>query len=134
MPRASISGTGQSAVQSGAGSAAVATEPDLSAGLTVKGAVTERALPEVASYARKTIHGTVAVVVRVTADGNGNVTKAELKSTGRSRYFSRAALEAARGWKFKAAQNDGHPVNSVWMLRFNFRRSGTETRAVEETP
>lgn len=134
MPRASISGTGQSAVQSGAGSAAVATEPGLSAGLTVKGAVTERALPEVASYARKTIHGTVAVVVRVTADGNGNVTKAELKSTGRSRYFSRAALEAARGWKFKAAQNDGHPVNSVWMLRFNFRRSGTETRAVEETP
>ena len=102
--------------------------------MSAKGAVTQRVSPEVASYARKTIHGTVAAAVRVTVDANGQVANAELKSTGRSRYFSRAALEAARAWKFRAAQKDGQPVKSVWILRFKFRQSGTETAAVEEIP
>jgi TonB family protein len=125
--------TGPSAVQSAAGSAAgaaVATKP----GLSAKGAVTQRFAPEVASYARKTIHGTVAVAIRVTVDANGQVMNAELQSTGKSRYFSRAALEASRGWKFRAAQEDGQLVNSVWILRFKFRQSGIETAAVEEAP
>jgi len=130
---AAISGTGQSAGQSEAGSAvraAVVTKP----GLSAKGAVTQRVLPEVASYAQKTIHGTIAVAVGVSVDANGDVTNAELKSTGKSRYFARVAMEAARGWKFKAAFKDGQPVSSVWMLRFKFRPSGTETSSVEETP
>jgi TonB family protein len=130
---AAIPGTGLSAVQSGAGSAAgaaVAAEPSL----PVKGEVTQRVAPEVASYALKTIHGTVAVAVGVSVDANGDVTNAELKSTGKSRYFARVAMEAARGWKFKAALKDGQPVSSVWMLRFKFRQSGTETSSVEETP
>jgi protein TonB len=102
--------------------------------LPVKGEVTQRVAPEVASYALKTIHGTVAVAVGVSVDANGDVTNAELKSTGKSRYFARVAMEAARGWKFKAALKDGQPVSSVWMLRFKFRQSGTETSSVEETP
>jgi serine/threonine-protein kinase len=123
----------QSAGQSEAGSAvraAVVAEPSL----PVKGAVTQRVAPEVASYALKTIHGTVAVAVGVSVDANGDVTNAELKSTGKSRYFARAATEAARGWKFRAALKDGQPVSSVWMLRFKFRQSGTETAAAEVAP
>jgi TonB family protein len=126
-------GAGQTAVQSGAGSA-VGTGVAAEAALSAKGAVTQRVMPEVASYARKTIHGTVAVSVQVSVDANGDVANAELKSTGKSRYFSRASLEAARGWKFKAAQKDGQPVNSVWTMQFKFRQNGTETSAVEETP
>ncbi|MGO9437843.1 MAG: TonB family protein [Terracidiphilus sp.] len=127
MPR-----TEEGGVQSSAQSA---TAPDSSSTESVAtGAVAERALPEVTSGARRTIHGTIVVPVRVTVDANGRVTHAELKSGEKSRYFSRVAMEAARGWKFKAAQKSGQPVNSVWLLRFRFRQSGTEAEAVEETP
>ena len=125
--------TGQSAVESGTGSSADGGA-SAAAGLAEKGAVAQRVAPEVASYARKTIHGTVAVAVRVSVDANGQVTNAELKSTGKSRYFARVATEAARGWKFTPPAKAGQRVDSVWLLRFKFRQSGTETTAVEEIP
>jgi TonB family protein len=125
--------TGQSAVESGTGSSADGGA-SAAAGLAEKGAVAQRVAPEVASYARKTIHGTVAVAVRVSVDANGQVTNAELKSAGKSRYFARVATEAARGWKFTPPAKAGQRVDSVWLLRFKFRQSGTETTAVEEIP
>ena len=103
-------------------------------GRTAKGAVAERSMPAVASFARATIHGTVSVVVRVHVDANGQVTDATLKSAGPSRYFGRAALEAARGWKFTPAVQAGRPVASVWTVHFKFRHEGDDASAVEETP
>ena len=78
--------------------------------------------------------GTVSMEIRVTADGNGQVTNATFKSGGSSKYFERTALDAARGWKFKPPLKDGQPVESAWLIHFKFRQSGTETAAVEETP
>jgi TonB family protein len=101
---------------------------------SAKGAVAQRSMPDVAGYARSTIHGTVVVVVRVTVDGSGQVTNATFKSAGPSRYFADRAMIAARGWKFKPAMKNGQPVASAWTLRFRFRQAGDEAVAVEDTP
>jgi len=46
----------------------------------------------------------VKVTVNVDVDRSGNVEDAQLESSGPSKYFARAALQAAQHWKFKAAQ------------------------------
>jgi TonB family protein len=96
------------------------------AGSTAKGAVVERVMPDVLPYARETIHGTVHVGVRVTVDPSGDVSNATLESPGPSRYFAKVALEASRRWRFKTAQ-----VSSTWILRYAFRRTGTEVTPVQ---
>ena len=63
--------------------------------------------------------------VKVNVDRSGNVEDAELDSRGPSKYFARAALQAAQDWKFKPAMVDGQGVLSTWILRFEFTRSGT---------
>src|SRR5262249_17925345 len=45
-------------------------------------------LPEVSQSALHSIHGTVRVSVRVRLDPSGNVARAELASSGPSRYFA----------------------------------------------
>lgn len=102
-------------------------------GFTEQGAAIEQKMPSITPAARRTIRGKVSVAVRVEVDTNGTVTDASFKSEGPSKYFARAALEAARGWKFKAAAENGQPAPSVWVLRFRFRQSGDEADAVEET-
>ena len=130
--------TGQSAAPVGteqnAGEVSASGSVSANAGVTGKGAVAHRVVPEVPAYARNTIRGTVSMAIRVTADGNGQVTNATFKSGGSSKYFERVALDAARGWKFKPPLKDGQPVESAWLIHFKFRQSGTETAAVEETP
>ena len=92
--------------------------------------IVRRVLPKVSANARNTIRGTVRVGVAVEVDGKGNVKQARLESPGPSRYFANAAVAAARGWKFTPASPDsGDPLRS-WVLRFAFRRSGTEVRPV----
>jgi TonB family protein len=103
-------------------------------GVTAKGAVAERVLPKVPHSASMTIQGTVEVRVRVTVDPSGNVSNARFDSPGPSRYFANLALQAARGWRFKPAQVDGQAVKSVWVLRFQFRKTGTEITPVEASP
>jgi TonB family protein len=125
--------TAQSGTQSVVGSAA-SVAATAEAGLTAKGEVAERVLPEATPNARRTIHGTVTVSIRVKVDANGQVTKAEFKSAGPSQYFAGAAMEAVRGWKFKAPVKNGQPTSGVWLVRFRIRRSGTETAAEEVTP
>jgi TonB family protein len=95
-------------------------------GTMAKGAVVERVMPDVVSSARESIRGTVRVGVRVTVDPSGGVSNATLESAGPSRYFSNQALQASRRWKFKPTQ-----VSSTWILRYAFRRSGTEVTPVE---
>ncbi|HEY6445175.1 MAG TPA: TonB family protein [Acidobacteriaceae bacterium] len=131
-----------SAPESGAQNAPAATaspadEPasrQSGSGASAKGAVAQRTMPDVTQYASSTIRGTVTVTVNATVDASGQVTNATLKSAGPSRYFADRALIAARGWKFKPALRRGQPAASEWTLKFQFRQSGTEATAREDTP
>jgi TonB family protein len=91
-------------------------------------------LPDIIPSAMRTISGTVKVSVRLTVDENGNVTDATLASAGRSNYFAGKSLEAARHWKFKPAQVDGHAAPSDWTLEFQYRRTGIKVVAQQTTP
>lgn len=102
--------------------------------VSARGSVVQRTMPDVASYASATIHGTVTVTVNAAVNASGEVTNATLKSAGPSRYFADRALIAARGWKFKPALKNGLPVESAWTIHFRFRRDGTEAAAAEDTP
>jgi protein TonB len=113
---------------------APAPERHASAGGAVKGEVAERVQPELLPKAVSSIHGKFEVKVRVSVDAAGTVSGAEIDSQGPSRYFANAALEAARHWKFKAAQVNGQAAASTWMLEFRFRRDGTEITPVEVAP
>ncbi|MEA3178514.1 MAG: eukaryotic-like serine/threonine-protein kinase [Gammaproteobacteria bacterium] len=84
-------------------------------------------IPNVPLSARGTIHGHVKVGVRVTVDHSGRVVHDSLDNPGPSRYFNRVATEAARKWRFAAADNPG---SREWLLRFEFGREGTTVHAV----
>jgi TonB family protein len=99
-----------------------------------KGDVLNRVIPDVPEGASRTIRGTVAVAVRVTVDATGAVTGADFESHGPSAYFARMAMDAAHGWKFKAPQQDGRAVASTWVLRYEFRRNGTDAKADQMNP
>jgi TonB family protein len=91
-------------------------------------------MPDLLASANRTIHGKVDVNVRVNVDAKGGVANARLDSRGHSRYFAARALDAAGKWRFKPPQLNGQPVPSVWILRFQFRRSGPEVAATQKTP
>jgi TonB family protein len=99
------------------------TNPDHQSG------VVQRVMPQVSLSALRTIQGKVKVRVKVEVDAAGNAAKATLDSAGPSKYFSRAALEAARGWKFSPAQSDESGTRQ-WTLQFAFSRAKTEVSAV----
>ena len=90
--------------------------------------------PEVPSFARNTIHGTVRVNVRVSVDPAGNVTATALENHGPSRYFADLARKSASGWKFSPPQIDGKAAPSQWVLKYEFRRGGTTVVPRQETP
>ena len=113
---------------------ASAQESETSKGGIVKGAVAERVLPQVSRSARQTIHGKIKVVVRVQVETSGLVSSARLESPGPSKYFANLALQAARRWRFKPAQVDGHAIASIWILRFRIGRTTTEVSPVEAAP
>jgi TonB family protein len=69
----------------------------------------------------------VKVVVRVSVDSSGNVVNQTMDTPGPSKYFARLASEAARKWKFAAA--DGQPSRQI-LLRFEFGRDGVTGQAV----
>ena len=91
--------------------------------------VVQRVMPQVSPRARATIQGKVKVRVKVEVDAAGNVAKATLESAGPSKYFSRAALGAAQGWKFSPGQSDGSGTRE-WRLQFAFSRAKTDVSAV----
>jgi TonB family protein len=99
-----------------------------------KGEVLHRVVPDVPQSASNTIHGKIAVSVRVSVDPTGAVTNAEFASHGSSAYFARLAMESAHDWKFKPPQQNGNAIASTWMLRFEFKRSGTDVTPVETSP
>jgi TonB family protein len=98
------------------------------------GAVLRQVMPEVSRAARNTIHGTVKVTVLADVNAAGQVSDAKLQSRGSSKYFGKAALEAARRWIFTAPAVGGRPVASRWSLRFEFKRSGDKASAQAVAP
>lgn len=104
------------------------------AGVSTKAEALDRVLPDVPRAASSTIEGKVSVTVRVAVDATGAVANAELESRGPSAYFARLALESARKWKFKPAQENGRAVASTFLLHYGFRRGGIEVTPVETAP
>jgi len=106
----------------------------LPVGSFVHGGVAHQVMPEVLQSARNSIRGTVRVSVKVNVDRSGNVEDAELESRGPSKYFARAALDAAQDWKFKAPMAGSRGVLSTWTLRFEFTRDETTVVPTQEMP
>lgn len=92
--------------------------------------VLHREIPQVSPGARRTVRGKIKVRVKVTADANGDVTKARIESGGPSKYFSRIALQAAKGWKFTPAQSGDGDAARQWNLQFVFSRTDTDASAM----
>jgi TonB family protein len=97
-------------------------------------AIVNQILPDIIPSAMRTISGKVKVSVRLAVDENGNVTDATLASAGPSSYFAGKSLEAARHWKFKPAQVDGHAAPSNWTLEFQYKRTGIKVVPQQTTP
>jgi TonB family protein len=114
--------------------AAQATDNLSPAPATINPAIVNQILPDIIPSAMRTISGTVKVSVRLSVDENGIVTNATLVSTGPSNYFAGKSLEAARHWKFKPAQVDGHAAPSDWILEFQYRRTGIKVVPEQTTP
>ncbi|MGH9720415.1 MAG: TonB family protein, partial [Bryobacteraceae bacterium] len=100
------------------------------ASVSAPGEVLERVLPQVPPKARNSIRGTVRVRVRLRAGPAGSVVHAALDSSGTSRYFADLALQAAKRWRFQAPKVDGRDVESEWLLRFAFTKTGTTVNPI----
>ena len=90
------------------------------------GGVLQQVEPVVSKSARNTISGTIKIRVKVDVDAAGNVENATLVTEGPSKYFARQAMEAAQQWKFAPATASGQGAPTAWILKFGFKRSGTE--------
>jgi TonB family protein len=97
------------------------------------GEALHQVLPEVSARSRSTIHGTVRVVVKVHVNASGTVTGAE-RASSPSRFFSDAAVQAAKRWDFAPAKVANQAVPSEWLLRFDFTPSGTKVLPSQTTP
>ena len=60
------------------------------------------------SAARSGIEGTVILIIDV--DANGNVTNVSVEKSSRNRDLDRAAMEAARKWRFNPGTSGGNKV------------------------
>ncbi len=91
-------------------------------------AVLHQEIPDVSHSARESIRGVITIGVRVIVDRSGDVVAATLDNRASRKHFARAAMDAAKKWKF--AQTTDH-VSRVWLLHFEFTRAGTTARAAE---
>jgi TonB family protein len=103
------------------------------AGAVTPGQALNQVLPDVSAKSRSTIHGTVRVVVKIHVDASGTVTGAESASSP-SKFFSDAAVQAARRWDFTPPKIADQPVPSEWLLRFDFTPSDTKVLPTQTTP
>jgi hypothetical protein len=74
----------------------------------------------------------VEVLIRVSVDKRGTVADAAYVVPGAGNYFARISQRAALSWKFKPPVENGDAESSVWMLRFNYGRAGTEATATQQ--
>jgi TonB family protein len=92
----------------------------------VSPSVLHQEIPNVSRTARESVHGHIKVTVRVTVDRSGEVVGETVEDPGSSRYFARAATDAARKWRFAPADNQS---SRQWLLRFEFTRDGATASA-----
>jgi len=102
--------------------------------LSARGDVLDQVLPEVSSKARETISGTIRVEVAAHVDAAGNVSDVQLANPGPSRYFAELALKAARQWEFSSPEINGRSMPSDWLIRFEFRNTGTQAIPKQTSP
>jgi serine/threonine protein kinase len=88
--------------------------------------VLHQEIPDVSRSARESIRGVIKIGVRVIVDRSGNVVAATVDNRGSSKYLARAAMDAAKKWKFAQAAD---PASRVWLLHFEFTRAGTTAHA-----
>jgi TonB family protein len=93
------------------------------------GGVQQRVAPDVSRSALHTITGHIRISIRANVDSSGNVTDASFATRGPSQYFARAAMNAAKQWKFTPPVVDGQAVASRWMIRFKLSRSAVDDSA-----
>ena len=91
-------------------------------------------MPDVSQKALETIRGKVRVSVKVNVDASGKVTNAAFEAPGPSKYFSDAAIHAAKNWTFAPPNSNGEKVPSEWLLRFEFGPNGTDIFSAELNP
>src|ERR1022692_150991 len=82
--------------------------------------------PDPDEVGRESIRGVIKIAVRVIVDRSGNVVAATLDNRASSKYFARAAMDAAKKWKFAPAADQ---ASRVWLLHFEFARAGTAAHA-----
>ncbi|HXM14038.1 MAG TPA: TonB family protein [Candidatus Eremiobacteraceae bacterium] len=105
----------------------------LPAGPVTQGAPLNQVMPEISSRARSTIHGTVRVILKVRVDASGAVETA-VPASSPSRFFSDAAIQAAKQWDFTPAKISGQPVRSEWLVRFDFSPTDTKVLPSQTKP
>src|SRR4029077_13138708 len=108
-------------------------EASIKSGAVTPGEALNQILPEISDKSRSTIHGTVRSVIKVHVNADGSVSSAEVAS-GPSKFFSSAALDAAKRWELPPAKIDGHAVPSEWLLHFDFTQSATNGAALPSKP
>jgi hypothetical protein len=67
-------------------------------------------IPDLSRRARESIRGVIKIAVRVIVDRSGNVVAATLDNRRSSKYFARAAMDAAWKWKFAQAPDQASRV------------------------
>jgi hypothetical protein len=105
---------------------AAAEIPKPSIAVPLPASVLHQEIPDVSRSARATIRGVIKIAVRVIVDRSGDVVATTLDHRASSRYFARAALDAAEKWRFA---QDADQASRVWLLRFEFSRAGTTAHA-----
>jgi TonB family protein len=105
---------------------AAAENPKASSAAPLPSSVVHQEIPEVSRSARGTIRGVIKIAVRVIVDRSGNVVATTLDHRSPSKYFARAALDAAEKWQFAETTDQ---ASRVWLLRFEFTRAGTTAHA-----
>jgi serine/threonine protein kinase len=88
--------------------------------------VLHQEIPDLSRSTRESIRGVIKIGVRVIVDRSGNVVAATSDDRGSSKYFARAALDAAKKWKFSQAADQ---ASRVWLLHFDFTRAGISADA-----
>jgi TonB family protein len=89
-------------------------------------AVLHQEMPDLSRRARESIRGIIKIAVRVSVDRSGNVSAASLDGRASSKYFARAALDAAKKWQFSPAADQ---LSRVWLLQFELTRAGATAHA-----
>jgi TonB family protein len=98
------------------------------------GEVLDRVLPNISQKARDTIRGTVRVSVHLRVDASGTVDSAELEAPASSKFFADKAIDAAKLWQFTAPEVSGRPVESEWVVQFEFTPNATNASPEQVLP